>query len=108
MQRDKELEVNQVAVEMEKKLWVDIKGLENARYDIYEKVFDEDLAQIKHFNNSASVDLLKVDRGRKLEEILAQGASDYQGAPTVLAGLVVYLKEEGEEKESSTYYPNLS
>ena len=46
---------------LEKKLWEEIKGLEDASYAMFEKGFDEAISQVKHFNNKSSINFSKVN-----------------------------------------------
>ena len=62
------------------------------------KGFDEALAQVKHFASGALIDLSKVDREKKLDEILATDALTSQGAPVTEAShLPPFGVEEGGE-----------
>ena len=56
---------------VEKKLWEEIVALGDMGYVYYEQSFDEALTQVQNFAREVSIDLLKVNRERKLEEILA-------------------------------------
>ena len=74
MQKDRELEAKwqredkavSKKTKLEKKLWAEIEGLEDAGYAMFKEGFDKAIAQVKHFNDKASIDFSKVDQERKL------------------------------------------
>ena len=54
---------------------------------------------MKHFSNRSLIDLSRVDRKRKLVEILAKEALTNRDTPKVVAGVIVQIRMEEEEEE---------
>ena len=52
-----------------------LRSLEDATYLYYEQGFDEALAQVKYFAGESSVDLSRIDREKKLQEMLVERVS---------------------------------
>ena len=97
LQRDRELDAEcrkfeGVAYEKEEKikaLGEESKWLKDAAYLCYEQGFDETLTQVKHFASGSLVDLSRVDREKKLEEILVKEASTDHNTQEAPAGMTV-------------------
>ena len=54
---------------------------------------------MKHFASKSPINLLRVDRERKLAEILVNKAPTNRDAPEVVAGTIVQIRTEEEEEE---------
>ena len=119
-QRDRELAVERERVDREAlerrasedRLQREIEQLADAAYACYEDGFDEALAQVKHFAAGGSIDLSKVDREKKLEDILAAEAAGSQGGRAAEGSekspIGVEEEEEEEEgEETPEFYPDL-
>ena len=92
-------------VEGEKELWKEIQKFEDAAYVCYEQGFDEALAQVKHFTSETPIDLSRVDRERKLDEIMAERAPTNQDALELVVGLIIQIgMEEDKDEEGGNPY----
>ena len=71
--------------------------------------FDKALAQVKHFASGSMVDLSRVDREKKLEEILVNEAPIDRNAQEAHARMTVQIEVEDEkEGGEAPIYPDLS
>ena len=66
---------------------------------MYEQGFNEGPAQVKHFASGNLIDLSRVGREKKLNEILVVGAPTNQDAPEVAVVLIIQIGVEEEEEE---------
>ena len=66
-----------------------MERLEDVAYVCYEQGFNETLAQVKYFSSGNSIDLSRVDRERKLAEILVEEALTDRNAQEVVVGSIV-------------------
>ena len=105
VQSDRELEAKQQRannvvsekIKLEEQLQVKIEGLEDVGYAMFKSGFNESIAKVKHFNSGALINFSKVNRERRLQEMLVEGASVNQEAPM-----------EEDESESTTCFPDHS
>ena len=91
--RDKELLAEQknlerekaAAVALERSLHQKILNAEDLSYEMYQCGFDQAIAQVQHFNSNLPLDISKVNRDKKLEEIIEELSADAnQGTTTSL------------------------
>ena len=80
---------------------------EDAAYLCYEQGFDEALAQVKHFARESMINLSKVDWERKLEEMLAEGASTNRHVQEAPAGMTMRVRVKEEEEGWNPHLPRL-
>ena len=116
-QREKELEAERQRVErdalerkkVEEMLQDEVEKLGDAAYAYYEQGFDKALTQVRHFARGTPVNLSKVDREKKLSEILAIKAMSSQVARAAVGGeeTPIGVNEEEEGAETPIRYPNL-